>query len=375
MSKRRANGEGSVYKRKDGRWEARISLDHGGRKALYGKTRTEVARKLTEALKARQDGLPLVPERQTVQQYLGSWLDGVARLRVRPTTFDGYERLVRLHVNPEIGSVRLARLTPQALARLYERLLQKGLSARTVSLTHSVLHSALSQALRWNLVARNPADAVDPPRTQRREFRTLALEEAGRLLEGARSDRLYALYVLALTCGLRQAELLGLRWIDVDPDRAILAVRQQALRVRGGWTFSEPKTGKGRRTVTLPALAVEALRLHRLRQSQEKLRLGPAWDDLGLVFANQIGRPIEKQNLLRRSFWPLLERTGLPHIRFHDLRHTAATLLLEQGVHPKVVQERLGHSTISVTMDTYSHVMPTLQREAAEKLDRIFAVG
>ena len=375
MSRRRANGEGTIYKRADGRWEGRITLDHGGRKALYGKTHTEVARKLAVAIRARQDGLPPVPERQTVQQYLGSWLDGVARLRVRPTTFDGYERLVRLHVNPEIGSVRLARLTPQALARLYERLLQKGLSARTVSLTHSVLHSALSQALRWNLVARNPADAVDPPRTQRREFRTLALEEAERLLEGARSDRLYALYVLALTCGLRQAELLGLRWIDVDPDRAILAVRQQALRVRGGWTFGEPKTGKGRRTVTLPALTVEALRLHRLRQSQEKLRLGPAWDDLGLVFANLIGRPIEKQNLLRRSFWPLLERTGLPHIRFHDLRHTAATLLLEQGVHPKVVQERLGHSTISVTMDTYSHVMPTLQREAADELDRIFAVG
>ena len=127
--------------------------------------------------------------------------------------------------------------------------------------------------------------------------------------------------------------------------------------------------------MTLPALTVEALRLHRLRQSQEKIRLGPAWDDLGLVFANQIGRPIEKQNLLRRSFWPLLERTGLPHIRFHDLRHTVATLLLEQGVHPKVVQERLGHSTISVTMDTYSHVVPALQREAADELDRIFAVG
>jgi len=215
--------------------------------------------------------------------------------------------------------------------------------------------------------------AVAPPRPQRREFRTLTVEEAERLLAAARSDRLCALYVLALTCGLREAELLGLRWADIDLDRAVLAVRQQALRIRGSWVFSEPKTASGRRTVALLSLAVEVLRQHRVKQAQDRLLLGPAWEDNGLVFPNQVGRPIEKQNLLRRSFWPILRQAGLPHMRFHDLRHSAATLLLAQGVHPRVVQERLGHSTISVTMDTYSHVMPTLQREAAESLDRIFA--
>lgn len=289
-------------------------------------------------------------------------------------TYEGYERTLRLHVIPEIGSVRLARLTPQALSLLYQRLLDKGLSARTVQLTHAILHRALRQALRWRLIPVNPADAVDAPRPERREFRVLALEEVRRLLEATRGDRLEALYAVALTCGLRQGELLGLRWQDVDLDAGTLAVRQQAMRVQGRWVFPEPKTAAGRRSVTLPALTVGALRQHRARQNEERLQIGPAWqDELDLVFTNAIGGPIEKQNLVRRSFRPLLERAGLPRVRFHDLRHSAATLLLAGGIHPRVVQERLGHSTISVTMDIYSHVLPTLQRDAAERLDRLLA--
>lgn len=370
---RRGNREGSIYKRADGRWCAAVSLPNGQRKAFYGRRREDVARKLAQALKQREDGLPLVAERQTVAQFLGSWLEGVARPTVRATTFEGYERIVRLHVNPNIGSVRLARLTPQALAGLYCRLLDKGLSAKTVRLVHAMLHRALGQAVRWGSVALNVADAVDAPRPQRREFRTLTAEEAGRLLDAAREDRFHALYVVALTCGLREGELLGLRWADIDFEKAALGVRQQAIRVKGQWLFSEPKTAKGRRTVTLPSLAVEALRQHRAKQAPERLHLGPAWEDNDLVFPNQVGRPMERQNLTRRLFGPALQRAGLPHIRFHDLRHSAATLLLSQGVHPKVVQERLGHSTIAVTMDIYSHVMPSLQREAAQHLDRLFA--
>jgi integrase len=201
-----------------------------------------------------------VGEKQTVAQFLNSWLEGVARPTVRATTFEGYERIVRLHLNPAVGSVRLARLTPQALADLYHCLLDKGLSAKTVRLVHAMLHRALGQAVRWGSVAVNVADAVDAPRPQRREFRTLTAEEAGRLLNAARENRFHALYVVALTCGLREGELLGLRWADIDLDKAVLGVRQQAIRVKGQWLFSEPKTAKGRRTVTLPSLAVEALR-------------------------------------------------------------------------------------------------------------------
>jgi integrase len=228
----------------------------------------------------------------------------------------------------------------------------------------------LTHARRRGAVAVNVADDVNPPRVPGREFRTLLPEEATRLLAAASEDRFYALYSLALTCGLRQAELLGLRWRDLDMSGAVLAVRQQVYRLKGEWHYTEPKTEKGRRTVSLSSSVVGALREHRLRQKEERLR-AETWEDNDLVFPNQVGRPVEKGNLLRRSFWPLLERAGLPHMRFHDLRHSSATLLLGEGVHPKVVQERLGHSSISVTMDVYSHVMPTLQRDAAERLDRL----
>jgi integrase len=244
-----------------------------------------------------------------------------------------------------------------------------------VRLIHALLHNALKQAVRWRVLNVNPADAVDAPRVERKEFRSLDADEANQLLETARTDRLRALYVTALTCGMRQGELLGLRWTDLDLERGALAVRQQVMRVGGEWRFSEPKTKAGRRVITMPAVAIDALREHRRQQLEERLRAGGQWRENGLVFTNRVGNPIEKQNLMRRSFWPLLDCAGLPRIRFHDLRHTAATLLLAEGLHPKVVQERLGHSTIAVTMDVYSHVGMTLQREAADTLDRLFARG
>jgi len=193
-------------------------------------------------------------------------------------------------------------------------------------------------------------------------------------LEVAKQDRLYALYALALTTGMRQGELLGLRWADVDLDRATVHVRQQLRRLKGeGMHFSEPKTARGRRTIALPDMAIDVLKLHRKAQLEARLAAGSLWQDYDLVFPNQTGKPMERQNINRRSFLPLLDKAGLPRIRFHDLRHSAATLLLAQGVHPKVVQERLGHSQISLTMDTYSHVLPDMQQEAARKPDAFFS--
>ena len=366
---KRANGEGSIYRRADGRWAASVSVDRGRRKYLYGRSRQDAARKLTAALKARQDGLPFVGDRQTVTQYLKGWLESVMP-SLRPGTWERYEEIIRLHVNPDLGNLRLARLTPEHLQRLYAGRLNAGLSAGSVRQVHAVLHRALGQAAGWGLVARNVASLVTPPRQPRQEMRVLDPEQARTLLEAAEGDRLEAIYPLALTTGMRMGELLGLRWRDVDIDGGALQVKVTLRRTRDCFAFSEPKTARSRRQVALTDTAVAALKRHRSRQAEERLRLGVAWEENDLVFANEVGRPIEAQNLRNRLFWPLLERAGLPRIRFHDLRHTAATLMLGRGVHPKVVSEMLGHSQISITLDLYSHVTPTMQREAAAEIDK-----
>ena len=377
MASRRGANEGSIYRRKEGRWVGVLHVGYAAgrrqRKAYYGATRQEVASLLAAAVRDQQRGKRPAPEREKLGPFLERWLDDTARRSIRSSTYMGYERIVRLHIAPEIGDLRLARLTADDLDALYSRLQEKGLAPATISRVHALLHLALAHAQRRGAVAVNVADNVDPPRIPKREFRALLAEEAARLLDASRGDRFHALYVLALGCGLRQAELLGLRWRDVDLAGAVLAVRQQVYRLAREWVYSEPKTAKGRRSVSLPASAVAALREHRQRQNEERLEYGPSWEDSGLVFPNHRGRPMAKENLLRRSFWPLVERAGVPRIRFHDLRHTCATLLLSEGVHPKVVQERLGHSSIAVTMDVYSHVMPTLQKDAAERLDRLLA--
>ncbi len=221
--RKRANGEGSIYKRADGRWAASVSTDHGKRKAFYGKTREAVARKLATAIKARQDGLPLVAERQTVANYLQHWLE-TAKPTVRPRTFVRYEEYVRLHAIPELGRLALARLSPQHLQRLYASRLEAGLSPATVAHLHAVLHRALGQAARWGLVPRNVAELVTPPRPERREMFTLSPEQARTFLAAAEGDRLEALYVLALNTGMRQGEILALRWKDVDLDAGALQV-------------------------------------------------------------------------------------------------------------------------------------------------------
>lgn len=369
---RRANGEGSIYRRKNGGWTARISLTGGERKDFYGKTRQEVAAKLAAASERQRTGLPLVNERQTVGAYLQSWLQGV-KTSARPKTYTTYEGLVRLHAEPKIGKVPLAKLTPQHLQDLYADRLDAGLSPQTVRHLHAVLHRALGQAARWGLVTRNVADLITPPRISRHEIQALDVVQSRALLQAAKGDRLEALYVLALTTGMRQGELLALRWKDVDLEAATLSVRGTLSRSPEGLTVAEPKTAGSRRHVFLGPIAVDALRRHRVNQTAERLLKAPGWENSDLVFVNEVGKPIEASNLRRRSFRPLLEKAGLPRIRFHDLRHSAATLLLTQGIHPKVVSERLGHSKVSITLDLYSHVTPTLQKEAAMALDALIA--
>lgn len=375
-SGKRGNGEGSVTQLSDGRWQARVTLEGGRRKAFYGATRAEAAQQLTVALRDRDRGLPIgLDERQSVGQYLTTWLESV-RPTIRPRTWQRYRELLTLHAIPVLGKVSLTKLTAQQVQRLYGAKLAEGLSSTTVHHLHAVLHRALGQAERLGLVARNVCDLVDVPRMAERELRVLTPNQVRLLFAAAQGDRLEALFILAVTTGMREGELLALRWADVDLEHGVVRVRATLQRVKdAGYMLAAPKTKQSRRQITLATRAREALHVHRARQAAERLALGAAWDStLDLVFPNQTGRPLDAMNLIHRHFQPLLARAGLPRLRFHDLRHTAATLLLGRGVNPKIVSEMLGHASIAITLDIYSHVLPDMQAQAAVEMDAALGV-
>ena len=371
MAKRRGNGEGSIYRRKDGRWVGQYTVltDKGSRyRYLYGRTRAEVAEKLIRAMADRNGGLVFDAGTLTIGDYLKRWLGDSVRDSVKQLTFEKYEYVVRRHLTPALGRVKLKALTPAHVQGLYRSKLDSGLSPRTVRLIHTTLNKALKQAMRWGLVPRSVTELVQAPRWVKKEVRALSPEEVRKLLEAAHGERLECLFLLAVTTGLREGELLGLRWRDVNLKDEVLSVRQQLSRTRSGLSFTSPKRGKSR-SVRLTATAVAALKAHRAAQNEERLKAGCLWQHLELVFTSTVGTPVDVGNLTYRSFRPLLERAGLPRIRFHDLRHTFATLLLSKGTHPKVVQEMLGHATISQTMDTYSHVLPDMQEGAVAAME------
>lgn len=370
---RRGSGEGSVYRRqRDGRWVGAVSLDGRKRKTFYGRTRAEVAAKLTVALKAKQDGLPMVKERQTLANYLTQWLEAV-KPTLRPESFRRYNDFCQLHIIPELGKIPVARLTPQQVQTAYTRCLETGLSRTSVQLMHGILHKALKQAMRWGLAQRNVTEMIDPPRRSTPEMQALTVEEASRLLEAVRSERLEAFYVLAITCGLRLGELQALRWREVDLDGGKLRVTATLQGTENGKpVFAEPKTARSRREVHMSAVAVDALRRHRLIQLQERIRRANEWQDFDLVFTNELGRPLDGNNFRQRAFAKVLKKAGLPPMRFHDLRHTAATLLMSQGIPVKIASEMLGHADISTTLRIYSHVLPGMQQQAADAMDRLF---
>lgn len=372
--RKRGQNEGSIYKRTDGRWVAVANLGYRNgkrwRKAFYGKTRKEVQERLTSALSALQGGVAPIPEKQTVQQFLDDWLKNSVKQAVRPRTFIRYGEHVRLHINPTLGHIKLSKLTPQHVQSLLNELLKCGLAPSTVVYTHAVLRRALRQALRWNHVSRNSASLVDAPRVEKHEIEPLSPEQARVFLKSLNGDRLEALYSVALAVGLRKGEALGLRWDDIDLDEGTLAVRWSLQRIDSKLVLVEPKSKQSRRSIALPQTAVAALKRHRVRQLQERLLAGSRWQENRYVFPSTIGTPMDTRNLTRH-FNKALRNAGLPPKRFHDLRHTCASLLLAQSVQPRVVMEILGHSQISLTMDTYSHVIPELQKEAAAQMDAL----
>ena len=368
---KRGNGEGSITRRKNGGWMAQFTVYTANgrkRKTLYGKTRQEVATKLAKALSDREGGLVFDAEGLKLGEYLGRWLEDSVKGTVRNTTYERYEQISRMHIVPMLGGVKLKALSPTHVRGLYKEKLSS-LSPRTIQYIHVTLHKALKQAVRDGLIPRNATEAVKPPQVPREEMSPMSPEQVKMLLDAASGDRLEALYVLAVHTGLRQGELLGLKWDDIDLEAGALHVRRALTTAKGGPRLAAPKTKGSRRRVSLTGAAAEALKGHLECQLEEIDRAGSLWQENGLVFASEAGAPLDRRDVTSRRFKPLLERAGLPHFRFHDLRHTCATLLLTQNVNPKVVSEMLGHSSIAITLDTYSHVLPTMQDSAARALE------
>ena len=381
--RRRASGEGTVFKRaSDGLWVGTLDLGIADgrrrRKTVYGQSEREALEKLSTLRTAHDRGINLLAPSLTIGQWLDVWLAEIKGFDgTRPRTLTLYKGLAERYVKPVIGAVRLDKLSPAHVQRLVTETRNSRTargtppSASTLRHVYKLVRNALGDAYRMELVTRNVATQVKAPPLNNNRRASLGLVEAKRLLDVIDGERLEALYVLALATGLRRGELLALRWDDIDIGSRQLHVRRAMQRVDGRLRTVELKTSSSRRTVVLPRFAVRHLQEHEKRQDAERLALGDAWREHGLVFASTIGTPIEPRNVNRR--WDELRRkAGLDWLRLHDLRHGCATFLLAQGVPARAIMEVLGHAEIGVTMNTYAHVLPVLRQEAADAIDELF---
>ncbi|HHV58261.1 MAG TPA: site-specific integrase [Firmicutes bacterium] len=354
---------------------ARVTVD-GKRLTFYAKKREDAAAWLNQTLADKQRGLLVAPTKETFGHWLDVWLTEYAKPHIRPTTYADYESLIRVHLKPALENILLKDLRPEHLQKLYNDKTATGLSPRRVRLIHTVAHAALKQAVRNQLVARNVAEATTLPRQPKREIHVLSQEEQEKFLAVLDQDRLGVAFLVDLWTGLRRGELLGLKWQDIDLKKGVLRVKRSLVRVpiKKGETelrFQEPKTESGRRSIPLPPSIVSALKAHRKEQAKEKLIMGQEYQDNALVFCRSDGRPLDPSYFTYR-FHQLLKKAGVNDTNFHALRHTFATRMLELGESAKVAQEILGHSNISMTLDTYSHVLPELKDAAAQKLEELY---
>lgn len=376
-----ANGGSGYVTKKGNKWYVVLYTGYdanGRRKAKWFsgyRTKREAQAALVEKLHELQSGTYVEPARESFGEYMRQWLAD-KRQQVRPGTYRSYRWLVERRIIPQLGGVRLTDLRPAHLQAAYRAWLESDppLSPRSVRFAHTLIHEALDRALKWGMVARNVAEAVEPPRQERHRV-TVWTPEHVRAFLAANEDaepRYYVGFVLAIYTGLRKGEILALRWSDIDWDRATLHVEQTLQWSGGKPVFQPPKTDRSRRVVALSGSVLAALRRHRALQAQDRLLYGAEYQDNGLVLARPDGRPLYTRTF-DDAWYRALERAPVPRIRFHDLRHTHASLLLAQGTHPKIVSERLGHSTITLTLDTYSHLLPGLQQRAADEFDALIA--
>jgi integrase len=368
---------GQIIRRGDKTWIVRIfqGRDENGirryiNKTVHG-TKKDADKYLTAKLRDKDLGLNIEPASESLGQYLDKWLETSVKPRVRSRTYDDYAALMTRYVRDPLGAIKLSDLRPIDIQKLYQSMQERELSARVVRYTHAVLSSALKQAVKWDMLHRNPASAVDLPRMVRKEMKAMAPVEAGRFLDAVKGTRQYALFNFALTTGMRPQEYLGLKWSDIDLEKGSATVRRAIVWSRekgGGWQFAEPKTSRSRRTMPLPMTTVKALSEHKRQQGVERLRIGSEWQDNGLVFPTTIGTPYTLSSLTSKWFKPALVKAELSGFNLYSLRHTHATLLLANGENAKVASERLGHSTIVLTIDTYSHVFRDMQQCASDRI-------
>ncbi|HPF44452.1 MAG TPA: tyrosine-type recombinase/integrase [Syntrophomonadaceae bacterium] len=400
---RRQNGEGTIKLRKDGRYEAQITVgrDSDGklkRKSIFGKSMADVVEKKNAMLNQVQNGSYTETNRMTLQQWLEQWLTVYQEGNISNNFYYRRRDLVRLHINPAIGSIPLQKLKPINIQSFYKQLAKNGrkprkkkngetipfkegtdpgLATGTIRHIHNILNPALKQAVREGLISKNPAADVTPPRiVKTREAKPLNKDQAGRYLEILKDNRLYAAFVVELTSALRRGELLGLQWEDLDMNTGVLKVRRQVNRIKqkDGSTvldYAVLKTPAAYRTIILPAVTLAELKSHKARQAQEKLLLGKAYNDEGLMFCTPKGDKLDTRYLYR-VHCKTLETAGIEHAAFHDLRHSVATLLLQAGESIKTVQEMLGHANAETTMNCYAHVLEEMRYSAADKLESIF---
>jgi integrase len=370
MAGKRGNGEGTIFQRSsDKRWMGVLQLGYGptGRpikKSVSGKTRAEVLKKFKELQRTLDDGLPAPDKSVTVTRLLESWNLDVLSHQVSATAANHYMSIARNHIIPTIGRKKLIELTTSDVDRMISKKIAQGLSASTVRRIRSVLAQAIDQGIRWGWVNRNVATLARAPKSVRSEGRTLTVDEARRFLHQLEGHRLETLFTLMLMTGLRRGETLGLQWTDLDTKKGVLTVRRQLQREGDGLVTRDTKTQRSRRVVNLPAQMLDLLKSHRHEQEVARKALGPAWIDSGFIFTTPLGGPLDPRNLLR-AFKKVCIEAGLGDWHLHELRHSAASLMLAQGVKLQVVSEVLGHSSIRMTADVYGHILDPDRRSAA----------
>jgi len=378
---RRAKGSGSVRPRGRGSWEVRydglpdIAGDTNKIYETVRGSRRDAERLLRERLGEVEDGSYVLRSKETVAEFMQHWLATYVVTNTTPSTQRGYQGVARRYISPILGRIPLQNLQPQHIQKLYAAMLERGLSAQTVQHTHRVLRQALGHAVKWSVINKNPADVADPPRPEKKELEMWDVETIQSFLNAANGSPYRDVYHLAVLTGMRRSELLGLQWNNVDLDSSKLAVVTTLQRINGrGLVIGGPKTQKSRRSIALGTTTVGLLKSVRTRQIEQRLAVGSLWQDGGYVFTQTDGKPMHPDKV-SNEFRKIVDKSGLPHLTLHGLRHAHATLLFLEGVHPKVVSERLGHSNISVTLDIYSHVMPGMQEAAAQALDERLTTG
>jgi integrase len=370
---------GQIIKKGDKKWLVRIFMgrDGNGKRQYFNKlihgNKKDASDYLSRTITEISQGTFVAPSKTTLDEYLDGWLKNSAKQKLTERTYTHQVFCLNRYVRPKLGAKKISALQPLELQELYTEMRERGLGPRTIQIVHNILNRAFNQAVKWRVMASNPAPLADRPKQERREMQALSPEQAARFLDAAKGDRYYLYFALALDTGSRPSELLALQWKDIDFEQGRITI-QRSLEYpdySNEFRFVEPKTPRSRRSITISKVNLNYLREHRRQQAEVRLKAGSGWQAYNLVFCTREGKPLQARNILRRHLRPILKRAELPVLNLYSLRHSCATLLLSAGVNPKIVSERLGHASIVLTLDTYRHVLPDMQQAAADKLEKI----